>query len=193
MSDNNAFFGGVLPGGLRTQNDIRILICYLLKSTNSPISEENLTKIAQENGLANYFEVMDAISSLLSSRLIKKNPDGDLEICEEGLQVAKELDSILPASVRSNALQAAIQILAKTKLIQENRVDIEKTDTGYQVHCNISGGDLDLMNISLYVPDKKQANFVKTTFQKDPGKIYQLLLSALTDEDEGTADSDNDE
>ena len=34
----DAFTGGVAPGGLRSKSDIRILICYMLKSVNAPLS-----------------------------------------------------------------------------------------------------------------------------------------------------------
>lgn len=180
MSEFDAFSGGVLPGGLRTQNDVRILVCYLLQSAGAPLSEADITKIVQENGLANYFEVKDAISALLKLGRIRKNDEALLEICESGLQIAEQLDVTLPLSVRDKALKAAVQLLARAKRERENRVDIEKTSTGYQVHCHISGGTMDLMTISIYVPNKKQANFVKNHFHEDPGAIYTLLLSALT-------------
>ena len=34
----DAFTGGVAPGGLRSKSDIRILICYMLKSVNAPLT-----------------------------------------------------------------------------------------------------------------------------------------------------------
>ena len=34
----DAFTGGVDPGGLWNQNDIRILLCYILSSVNAPMS-----------------------------------------------------------------------------------------------------------------------------------------------------------
>ena len=38
----DAFTGGVAPGGLRSKSDIRILICYMLKSVNAPLSGDPL-------------------------------------------------------------------------------------------------------------------------------------------------------
>ena len=60
----DAFTGGIEPGGLRTKNEIRILICYLLASVNAPLSKNDILSIIQDNGLANYFEVTDALSEL---------------------------------------------------------------------------------------------------------------------------------
>ncbi len=38
----DAFTGGVAPGGLRSKSDIRILICYMLKSVNAPLSGDDI-------------------------------------------------------------------------------------------------------------------------------------------------------
>ena len=47
----DAFTGGVAPGGLRSKSDIRILICYMLKSVNAPLSGDDIIKVLQENPL----------------------------------------------------------------------------------------------------------------------------------------------
>lgn len=60
----DAFTGGVAPGGLRSKSDIRILICYMLKSVNAPLSGDDIIKVLQEKSLANYFEASDALSAL---------------------------------------------------------------------------------------------------------------------------------
>ena len=49
----DAFTGGVEPGGLRTKNQIRILICYLLSSVDAPLSRQDIIGIMQDNGLSN--------------------------------------------------------------------------------------------------------------------------------------------
>ena len=60
----DAFTGGVEPGGLRTKNEILILICYLLSGPNISLSKDEILQIMQDNGFANYFEVTDALSEL---------------------------------------------------------------------------------------------------------------------------------
>ena len=37
---NQAFTGGVRPGGLTTSTEIRILLCYLLKSIGIPLTRQ---------------------------------------------------------------------------------------------------------------------------------------------------------
>lgn len=180
MSSYDAFTAGVEPGGLRTQNDIKILICYLLDSVGSSLSCDDLTKILQEKSLANYFEIIEAINSLIEKDCIKAENDNFYTLCEKGKKIAETLDTTLPLSVRDKALSAAVSLLALARNKRENKVDIIQGDNGFQVICHISGGNLDLMQISIYVPDEKQAKMVKENFHKNPAKVYETLLNSLT-------------
>ena len=180
----DAFTGGIEPGGLRTKNEIRILVCYLLTSVGAPLAKSDLIAIAVENGLANYFELADAIAEMTENGIVTASgPDGELcSPTEKGRMISKQLDSELPATVRSRALSAAVNLLAKQKREQENRVEISPEGKGYRVACHISGGKADLMNFSLAVPDLAQANLVKANFQKSPETVYRMMLALVTGE-----------
>lgn len=180
--DFNAFTAGVEPGGLRNKDQIRILICYLLSSVGAPLSKEDIVNIMQENSLANYFEVTDALSELIEKGNILTQPGND-KLCtasDTARGIAKQLDNMLPLSVREQAVAAAINLLAKAKRERENKVDIVKTDCGYNVVCHISGGEMDLMSFTLYVPDMFQARMVKDKFQLDPENVYRIMLALVT-------------
>lgn len=176
------FIGGVAPGGLREKNDIKLLICYILSGINNGLSKDDVISILKDNDLANYFEASDAFSDLISKRLVCiDGKDNNLyTITDEGKMIAKQLDISLPISVREKALKAALNILAKVKIRKENTVKIEKNDFGYFINCNISGGNIDLMSLKLYVPDNMQANMVKENFHKDPELVYSSILAILT-------------
>ena len=182
----DAFTGGVAPGGLRSKSDIRILICYLLKSVDAPLSGEDIIRVLQEKALANYFEVNDALSALVSLGNIRREEDGTYVLEPQGRSVAENLDVLLPLSVRDKAIAAAMTMLASAKIERENTVTTTRTDKGYNVSCHISGGDMELMNLTVYVPDLYQARTVKKNFHRDPQRIYNLLLAALTGDDELT-------
>ncbi|MCF2651479.1 DUF4364 family protein [Anaeromassilibacillus senegalensis] len=182
----DAFTGGVAPGGLRSKSDIRILVCYLLKSVDAPLSGEDIIRVMQEKALANYFEVNDALSALVSLGNIRREEDGTYVLEPQGKSVADNLDVLLPLSVRDKAIAAAMSMLASAKIERENAVTTTRTDNGYNVSCHISGGDMELMNLTVYVPDLYQARVVKKNFHRDPQRIYSLLLAALTGDDELT-------
>ena len=178
----DAFTGGVEPGGLRTKNEIRILICYLLTSIKTPLAKDDLIAIAVDNGLANYFELTDAIAEMTENWIIAASGEKG-ELCsptETARMISKQLDSELPPTVRRKALCAAISLLEKEKRERENRVEIFPEGKGYRVVCHISGGETDLMNFSLSVPDLAQAGVVKENFQQSPETVYRMMLALVT-------------
>lgn len=180
----DAFTGGVEPGGLRTKNEIRILICYLLTSIETPLAKKDLISIAAANGLANYFELADAIAEMTENGIITASGENG-EFCsptETARMISKQLDSELPPTVRRKALDAALGLLAKEKRERENHVEITREGRGYRIVCHISGGKTDMMNFSLSVPDLAQANVVKENFQRSPETVYRMMLALVTGE-----------
>lgn len=176
----DAFTGGVEPGGLWTQNDIRILLCYILASVDAPLSGESISQIIQGKALANYFEVGDALAALLRQGNIAQDEDGLYTVTASGREIAGNLDATLPLSVRDKALEAAMRLMADAKARRENRVEIAETEKGYQITCHISGGEMELMSVSLYAPDWNGAKLIERNFYQNPEAVYRLLLSSLT-------------
>jgi hypothetical protein len=182
MPENfDALSEGVDPGGLYSKNDIRIMICYILNSIGQSIDKNYIINTLQTNNMANFFELNDAMFSLINSGCINENPSGLLTLTEKGKEIADTLDVTLPLSVRNKAVSSAMSFLAAVKTSSENNVEINKTENGFNVVCHISDGINDLLEISLYVPDKLQAEMVKDNFHKDPEHIYKIILSNLTE------------
>ena len=180
--DSSALTAGIEPGGLRDKKEIKLLICYMLSSVQSGLSKNDIISVMQNNGLANYFEIADAFSDLLQSGNIVLMPEDDslYTVTPTGRMISKQLDISLPISVRERALSATLNLLAREKCERENSVNIQKTDNGYTVTCHSSGGEMDLMSFSLYVPDKLQAKLVKKNFHSDPERVYRCMLALVT-------------
>ncbi len=178
----DTFTAGVGPGGLRTKNDIRVLLCYLLSSVGAPLKQEDILSILQQYDLANYFEIMDALSDLQKKGLlsVEEGNSGLVNIEPLGREVANQLDVTLPISIREKTVAAAMNLLARAKREQENRVEIKKNEKGYSVTCHVSDGEMDLMTFTLYAPDLYQARMIKRNFHREPGIVYRVMLAAVT-------------
>ena len=177
----DAFTAGVEPGGLRTKDEIRILLCYLLSSVDAPLSREVILQSIQGMGLANYFELTDALEDLTKNGNLLLQ-DGCYRASEQARGIAQQLDTALPVTVRDKAVGAALGLLAQARRERENKVEIEKCGSSFCVHCHISGGSTDMMTLSLPVPDRRQAELVRHNFQKAPERVYQMLLALLIDD-----------
>lgn len=63
-----AFTAGVKPGGLTDDTQIRILLCYLIK-TAGPLTRDTLQGALLQEQLVNYFEFADALPRCRSRAL----------------------------------------------------------------------------------------------------------------------------
>ncbi|MDD6175570.1 MAG: DUF4364 family protein [Firmicutes bacterium] len=179
----DAFSAGVEPGGLRSQSEIRLLLCYLLKSVDLPLSRSMILSVIQDSGLANYFEAAAALEELSESGSLivaENSADPTYRIAQQGAMVADTLAERLPVSVREKSVSAALSLLSRTRREQENKVVFQKQKKGLVVQCHISDGDSDMMSIDLRVPDLLQAELVKKRFQSDPSAFYTAVLALLT-------------
>ena len=103
---------------------------------------------------------------------------------QNGVEIAKQLDSILAYSIKEKAYACAVKLLAVKKNEIENKVDIVKSSNGFTVKCSVSGGDMDLMKLDIYAPEMEQALILKKNFLDNPKKAYKIMLALLTKDKE---------
>ena len=182
--DNTAFTAGVNPGGLTTSTEIKILICYLLSTVEEPLSGEMIKEVLFEEGIANYFECADAIADLSENgNLHKTGEEGGIpfyRVTERGRKNAGMLMHSVPRSARDKAVQCALRLLGERRKNAQNKVEIKKAPDGYTVSCRVLDVGSDLMNLTLFVADKVQAERVKEVFLADPSRTYRYVLAYLS-------------
>ena len=182
--DFDAFDQGIELGGLRNREDIRLLICYLLKTIDKPIEKAQLNDAVLENGLANYFEINQAIGELLANAGIDSvivDDDECLVILPKGREIAENLETSLPKTVRERAVNSAIKLMTYKKAERDNEVLIEKTeDGGCNVTLSFKSDNDELMRLTIYAGDNMQAQLIKEHYLEDPIKLYSSIITALT-------------
>ncbi len=179
----DAFDEGIETGRLRSRNEIKVLVCYLLKSIEQPISKQLINEILQENSLANYFEMNQQVSDLVrAGSLEEAAQEGDTvyRVTDQGRSAAQTLEVNLPRSVRKKAANAAIRLLTRAKREQENRIDIEKLENGYHVTFTIYDSTDELLKLTIFVADSMQVETVRKNFLNDPVKLYSNIIASLT-------------
>lgn len=183
MMNSDAFSEGVEPGGLRSQSEIRLLVCHLLRKMDVPMTSEAIFSAVTQDGLANYFETADALDELSKSGSVESvEESGEIryKLSEQGKMLADTLAQDLPVSVRLRAVQSAVELQAHSRREAENEVTFTRLDAGYLVKCRIPDGGGDLMTVELRVPDRTQAERVRRRFLHDPVSFYLVVSALLT-------------
>ncbi len=178
----DTFDEGVSLGGIRSKTEVRILICYLFTTVKEPMSKETVLDALLEKGLTNYFEASSCFDDLVQSgNLCRVSEESELfTATSNGRMISEQLEDNLALTVKERAIECALTLLAQEKIEKENKVITERTENGYNIKCSISGGDMELMSVSLFVADNEQAKTVKKNFYKNPQLFYQVMLAAMT-------------
>lgn len=180
----DALTAGVAPGGLNNRTDIRILICYILSAFKEPVPVEAFKEVMHFEGIANYFEVGNALGDLCGNGHIKRvDCNGILAYTatESGADIAATLESDLPVTVREHARDATARLLARKRHERENKVEITSAPNGCYVTCTVLEGDYEQLSVRLLVPDESRARAVKDIFLDDPAVLYMNVVETLTD------------
>lgn len=180
--ENNASSAGVKHGGLFNTAEIKILICYILSTVNEPVPVNMLANVLHYEGIANAFEVSDAIVSLAKSGHIKQfNAEEDTYlITESGTDVAQTLKTSLSITVKERACNAAIKMLSRFKNAKSTEFNIIKENGLTYIDCKLLDGTNSFADIRLQVADDMQANSIKEKFLNNPSEIYSGLIGLLT-------------
>ena len=133
LGDYDALTAGVEYGGLRSKQEINLLICFLIENLDEPLSKSQMNELLQKEGLANYFEVSQAVDELIAAGKISVQAgDGRQLLCamQSVSAATRLLESELPRTVREKALNAAISMQIRAKRLKENTIEVEKLENG---------------------------------------------------------------
>lgn len=174
------FSDGVEPGGLRTSQEIKILVCYMLLGAGEPMPRQAMLDIISGNGMANFFETGSAIDELVRLGHVTEGGGDTLSLTDTGRQVADTLSGMIPYTLRERSVRSALQLLTRIRRERENTVTIEKLPHGCNVTCSIDDDEHPLLSFTLRVADDLQAQMIRENFLNDPVLLYRSLLAILS-------------
>ena len=184
--ENDASSAGVRLGGLFNIAEIRILICYIHSAIKEPIPVNLLANTLHYEGIANDFEVCDAVAALeKNGQLAAADEKGDTYIItKSGIDIANTLNTTLSMTVKQRAYAATIKMLSRFKNAKETKFLLEKENDSTYITCSICDGEKPFMSLKLMVADEGQASCIKEKFLTNPSEIYTSIISILTKKDE---------
>ena len=189
----DTFDEGIAPGGLRSKNEIKILICYLFDAVNDKMRQSLVVEAIRADELANFFEIVVAFEELVKDGNLVKSDMVDNEqtfvLSDNGRVIARQLETTLAHSVKQKSYDCALRLLSERKTARENFVDIQKCDNGFEVVCRVSGGEIDLLSFTLYAPNYEQAEVIKRNFLSYPQTVYKTMLGLMTKDIENVGEA----
>ena len=177
-------YPGVKPGGLTSEKQVMILVCFLIDRTRVPLNEDNILNIITATKVANYFDTASAIGRLLENMNIMHDKNGALQLTPTGSNIADELWMDLPRTVIEDATNGLEMENIMQRNLKENDFFITKNENGrYDIKIDMNERDRTFFSISMSGFTQTQANNMKARFYKNPAAIYQTCLKLLLNYD----------
>lgn len=179
----NAFVGGIEPGGLTNDFEVKILICFLLKKIEQPLSFDQVNEILQKTGFVNYFEFVEAVSELQKTEhvllTIDENGQEVFQLSEIGEAMAQTFHHTLPLTVREKTVESARELIQMQKQLEETEVRYHAVDDGYILTMKLKDIGSDLMDLSVFVPSEDECVEIRERIYADPLLLYKTLLAVM--------------
>lgn len=169
---------------LTNPNDVKIFILYLLERIGKPLLFNDLNDIVLEDGFVDYLVFAECLAELTDTRnvLCTKTDDGDLyEVTEQGLQVARELQSKIEPFVRTQSLKSALRRISfKERGIRVPVTSTPLEDGRYEMLFEITENKTPFFSLSMTVDNNYMEEKMRYHFQNDPERIYRAILALLS-------------
>ena len=110
---------------------------------------------------------------------VSESGSGRLSVASGGREISETLFRTLPFTLRERAVNLAIQLLSRARSRSQSNAEIEKTDDGFVVTCQLLDGEKPMLSVSMVTADALQAETVKKNFLQDPAVLYRATLAVL--------------
>ena len=180
--EKNASGAGVSRGGLFSTSEIKILICYILSAIDDPVPVDMVANVLHYEGLANAFEVSDAVVSLSASGQIVATDESEqiYAITDSGRNTADTLKSSLSSVVKERAYLAVMKMFAKFKNAKDNTFEIIHENGATYLSCSALDGGKPFLTVKLLITDEDQGSYIREKFLENPARIYSKIIEMLT-------------
>lgn len=173
------------PGFLQDKLDIKMLELYILARAAGPMDPDQLAELALSNEEVSYFDFAESTAELVERGNIVLEEEGYV-ITEKGRVNAAACESSLPYSVRRHSDEALVpinDILHRKALVKGEKV--ERPDGSIAARMCLNDDNGNLLTLELLCPSAEQADKLISAFREKPEKIYNIILTTLSEEREG--------
>jgi hypothetical protein len=169
---------------LKTITDVKVYILFLLDHLAYPIDHSSLIGIISESTHEISLGYDEALRELADSEhIVFDEIDGEkyYMVSEMGKMVAKELYDTLDKELLEKTQRTAGKYISFTNSGVKVRSTLsEREDKRYTVNLIAEDGEGELMNLTLTLKSRNEAERIMTNFENRPESIYRGVLISST-------------
>ena len=172
---------------IRDDNDIKVLILYLLNNIDIPLDFDTLCEVIFTIDFVRHFDFTDQFADLLDRGLVNEvtvNEAQKYAISEKGKVALEGMEDTLLELVKQKALSAAKRFLDYKDhgFMVISYIENVQEDDGVMLHCIIKDNRRTILNMETYVGSRKIADKMKLVFEKRAEKLLSQFHALMSED-----------
>ena len=161
----------------------RVMILYMLNQVEYPLTNTQITNFILEKEYTNYFTVQEILSDLISSQLITAEStlnNTRYRFTPSGQESLGFFHVIISDAIKEDIRTYFVEHDFDLKQETSVYADYYKVPgEGYAVRCRIRNLETDIVDLTLHVSGRQQAEAVCQNWKKNHFPIYETLMDIL--------------
>lgn len=161
----------------------KLIVLYMLSKLDFPLTNGQISEFILDKGYTNYFTLQQAISEMVENGFIREETTHNrtlYHLTDEGRDtICYFRNNISPA------IQEDVNLFLKEKKYDlKNEVSVKadyypNKNSEYSVRCQIFENGVSLMDLTLNVPTKEQAETMANNWNQKNQEIYAQVMAGL--------------
>lgn len=161
----------------------KLIILYMLEKVDFPLTNGQISEFILDKGYTNYFTLQQAISEMAESNLVREEQSHNrtlYHLTEEGEETIQFFKNKI-----SQPIQDDIDEFIKEKHYElKNEVSVKadyylNLNHEYSVRCQVIENGSDLIDLTLTVPTKQEAETITNNWNRKNQEIYASIMQQL--------------
>ena len=161
----------------------KLIILYMLDKVRFPLSNAQLSEFILEKEYTDYFTVQSALSELTETGFLKINTVRNTslyDITEEGRKTLSYFQNRLSSDIREEIDSFLSEHSFELRHETSTPADYYRTPEGdYAVRCRVLERDSVLIDLTVTVPVKEQAEAVCSHWRNKSQSLYAFIMKEL--------------
>lgn len=171
---------------LYKDDEIKLIILYLLNELDDSFDFETLSEIIVWDGSISYFVFSQCFDELIQTGAIEKveNPSNNTvdqyKISHIGKISIQEVEDSILGFVKERIMRSATRLLAFKKDGTNVSSSVVPKNGGYELSCSITNKKFSLLDVKMYLDNREEAELLQASFDKQAERVYSSLLALLS-------------
>ncbi len=161
----------------------KLIVLYMLQKVDFPLTNAQISDFMLGKGYTSYFTLQSVLSELVESQMIRQETIRNCSyftITDAGTEALEYFHNRISPAI----LDDINQYMAENEIQMRDEVSVvadyyKNTGGEFSVHCQVKEKYVNPIDLTISVPDEKQAQAVCRNWEKHCQAVYEFVMKEL--------------